>query len=203
MDGAPLHASETDAETDGPEERRLDRQAFGKLYQEAYPTLRIVAIAVAGPARADDIVQQAAIVAMERLDRYTPGTNFRAWMSAIVRGVARNDRRGERRRVKRLRAVADQGGTAAESPAQTHPDSGLRGDFAAELSENLRNALDQLGPEQRECFLLKTILGCSYQEISAITEIPEATARSHVHRARQRLMRMLDRGCDAGGGAHS
>lgn len=205
MDGAPISASETGAARVDPPP--LDWEAFGRLYREAYPALRIVAISTAGADRADDVVQQAAIVAMERLDRFTPGTNFRAWMSAIVRGVARNERRGERRHADRIRRFGNRQKSTYKGPdpSSRSTQAAAGSAFATELSLELRNALDQLGPQQKECFLLRTILDCSYEEIAIITEMPEATARSHVRRARLRLLQMLDHthGREAGSGGAS
>ncbi len=44
------------------------------------------------------MVQEAALVAMNRLDSFTPGTSFGAWMSQIVRNIARNAARKDHRR---------------------------------------------------------------------------------------------------------
>ncbi|MEL7472291.1 MAG: RNA polymerase sigma factor [Planctomycetota bacterium] len=174
----------------------LDRESYGRLFDEAYPALRLVASVEVGRSDADDVVQQASIVALERLDRFEAGTDFKAWMAAIVRGVARNHRRGERRRSDRQRSVArpDVAGTS-ESPAEL----GVRpGDGAPEVEipstfpKKIRNAIEALGPRERACFLLKSGAGLSYREIAAILDLPEATARSHVHRARKRLLDTLE-----------
>ena len=43
-------------------------------------------------------MQEAALIGLEKLDAFQPGTNFTGWMVRIVRNVARNHARRETRR---------------------------------------------------------------------------------------------------------
>ena len=176
----------TQGEAPVPAGARLDRHAFAELYAQWYPTLRTVAAAHVGPDAADDVVQQAAITAMARLDRFALGTDFRAWMAAIVRGAGRNHRRSERRHKNRHERAAT---TSHHADLHLDNDPGFAGPIDAEVSE----AISTLPDRQRECFLLKVVSGHGYREISQIVEIPEATARSDVHRARRALVEVLGR----------
>jgi len=179
----------------------MSRAAFERAFSTHYSTLCLVASAIVGRSSAEDAVQDAALVALDRLDRFTPGTDFRAWMSAIVRGVAKNHRRSSVRRVRRHAALADRGdperrsaAERAENPAAAR----VPGDASAvdvklsgEFDVRVRNAVDELEPLQRACLLLKTVSEHSYAQISVMLAIPEGTARSHVLRARRRLMSSL------------
>ena len=51
--------------------------------------------------------------------------------------------------------------------------------------------LHELSEPQRACLLLRTVLDLSYREVASTLEIPEGTAMSHVHRARQTLREKL------------
>lgn len=163
-----------------PSTKCLDEREFAQLYVRWYQTLRAVAAAQAGPDAAEDVLQQAAIIAMSRLDRFTPGTDFRAWMSAIVRGAAKNSRRAERRHKSKHQRAA----TYTPQP-HLHQDSYSPSQEA--IDRNVRDALGELSERQRECFLLRVISGHGYREIAEIVQINEATARSDVHRARRKL----------------
>ena len=56
------------------------------------PHLRAFARGLCGrPDRADDLVQETAIKAWAARDRFTPGTNFRAWTFAITCVVAASE----------------------------------------------------------------------------------------------------------------
>lgn len=160
----------------------LSRDQFAASYAEVFPALRIIAATETSAADAEDTVQQAAITAMSQLERFTPGTDFRAWMAAYVRSTARNARRAAKRRRNHETAAAE---TKPDTPAPTQPLESQK------LSPDLRNALAALGPLQQGCFLLKVVTGLRYAEIAAAMDLPESTARSHVLRARRQLAAAL------------
>ena len=168
----------------------LTRAGFAQEFAAASASLRVVAIAQVGRDHADDVVQQAAVVAWARRDRFEPGTDFRAWLSAIVRGVARNERRGERRRTVRHRKLGELQPRLGmhESGAQ---EMGVSGAGVGVSDRALDDTLNRLSEPQRACLLLRVVLGHSYEEIALITDVPEATARSHVRRARLRMAEWL------------
>ena len=191
---------------------RLTREEFALLFAREHGSLCIVAAAVVGPGAAEDAVQDAALVALDRLARFRRGTDFRAWMSAIVRGVAKNHRRAATRRTRRERAAgrpeADRAGDGAvggEARFAVAPGTGaavelrLSDDFDA----SVRNALADLEPYQRACLLLRTVSGHSYAEVAAMLGLREATARSHVLRARRRLLKSLAPGGSGDAGVAS
>ena len=60
-----------------------------------------------------------------------------------------------------------------------------------ELGHALEAALDALRPDQRAAIVLRYENGLSFDEIGTILGVPEVTARSHVHRARKELARLL------------
>jgi DNA-directed RNA polymerase specialized sigma24 family protein len=50
-----------------------------------YTTLHYLAYSILGDAdEADDAVQEGLIRALAKIDRYSPGTNMKAWLSSIV-----------------------------------------------------------------------------------------------------------------------
>lgn len=192
---------------DTSQHEQLDPDAFAALFEKSRGTLRVVAAAECGFDFAEDIVQHSAIIALERLDQFTPGTNFTAWTSTIVRGVARNQRRSEQRhrsKLLRFTNMFPKSGprktsiTASTSPSQrpVTPDYAL----PVEFDDRIRDALDTLSSTQRTCLLLRTLLEHSYSEIGEILDIPAATARSHVYRSRTALLDQLDPPCSSQGG---
>ncbi|MFK7759483.1 MAG: RNA polymerase sigma factor [Phycisphaerales bacterium] len=188
----------------------LNLNEFAELYENARPTLRIVAAAECNFDLADDIVSQASIIAMNQLNSFIPGTNFTAWTAAIVRGVARNQRRSEQRRLNRITKLFYTGSAyntpsntpsntpinSPHSPASEHAqlqstEDGPSVQLPPDFDPKLREALKELSAPQRTCLLLRTILEHSYNEIAEILSIPSATARSHVYRARTILLNQL------------
>ncbi|MFK7884086.1 MAG: RNA polymerase sigma factor [Phycisphaerales bacterium] len=160
---------------DGPQE--ASAEAFGRLLESNRVSLRLIAAAEVGVSDAEDVVQDAAIAALERWHEFTPGTNFRAWMAAFVRFRAANHRRGEKRNRNRLLRLS------RREPAR-HELSGSR---IPDLDPQLELAMQALTTDQRACLILRIVGSHSYEEIGMILNIEPATARSHVFRSRRYL----------------
>jgi RNA polymerase sigma-70 factor (ECF subfamily) len=174
---------------------RLDRSSFAAAFQESSRALWCIAAAITRDrSLAHDVVQEAAVVALRKLDEFDPATSFTAWAGQIVRFLALNERR------KLIRVdVSEAGPAALESAADRRIDqaapveSGLRG--------HLADALDSLDDTARACLLMKTVMDMGYKDIAAALGIPEGTAMSHVHRSRQTLRKKLTPHWEASGGA--
>lgn len=177
----------------GGETRRLDPDAFARLYHTAYPTLWCIAVASLGRSSgADDVCQDAAIIGLRKLGTFVPETSFTAWMGQIVRHVARNATRKAQRR--RTMALEDSTGL----PSGGAPGGAFPVDSAGRImhdqdafDDRLLAALNDLEETPRACIILRTVLGQTYADISRTLAIPEGTAMSHVHRSRRRLRESL------------
>ncbi|MCB2076405.1 MAG: sigma-70 family RNA polymerase sigma factor [Novosphingobium sp.] len=145
------------------------------------PQLRAFARGLTGrPDYADDLVQEAIIKAWSARDRFTPGTNMRAWTFAILR----NHYISELRRSKRQ---ADYDEEAAERLLVAKGDQEDR----MHLSD-LDAALQELPPERREALVLVGAGGFTYEEAADIAGCAIGTMKSRVARARAELARRLD-----------
>ncbi|MBX3390238.1 MAG: RNA polymerase sigma factor [Phycisphaeraceae bacterium] len=178
------------------ESSRLSEAEFARLIARARPALTIVASAVLGDrVEADDVVQEASVIALASLDRFTPGTSFEGWMAQIVRNVARNALR------KRIRNPAKATGgdalayQAAKSSKQQHSAPAVSADGSVSNPDHFDaeviRALHNLEETSRVCLLLRTVGGMSYAQIAAITELNENTAMSHVFRSRRAMRDFL------------
>ncbi|HPF40480.1 MAG TPA: RNA polymerase sigma factor [Phycisphaerae bacterium] len=169
------------------------RVAFDRQYAASYRVLWLIAAGVTGNrSTADDVVQEAALIAMGKLDQFTPGTNFKAWMGQIVRNVGANAARKEYRR--RAASIGEDGVTDVADPrrqdAENSPVERSSGKLARnqdQFDDAVVRALNELSDIARSCLLLKTVEGLDYSEISAMLDIPSGTAMSHVHRARKQM----------------
>lgn len=174
---------------------RLSQAEFAKLITQVRPALTIVASAVLGDrVEADDIVQEASVIGLASLGRFTPGTSFEGWMAQIVRNVARNALRKRTRNPARA-----SGGDALLNHAAGAPNAAgspaVSGDGQipnpAHFDADVRRALQALDETSRVCLLLRTVGEMSYAQIAAITELNENTAMSHVFRSRRTMREFL------------
>jgi RNA polymerase sigma-70 factor (ECF subfamily) len=161
-----------------------------------------VAAGVLGdPSEADDVLQEAAVIALEKLGDFEKGTSYSAWMASIVRHVARNHARKRARRATSPVAPEVLGELVGEDgahegrgrdPGRWPVDGRGRLDpDQTDFDDRLTAGLASLSPEPRAALLLRTLQGLGYREIAAILGMPEGTAMSHVHRARSALRQRL------------
>jgi RNA polymerase sigma-70 factor (ECF subfamily) len=173
---------------------------FAAEYQKAYRVLWVVAAGVLGQsAGAEDVVQEAALLALKKVGQFEPGTHFAAWMAQMVRFVALNHARKQSRSHA---APLDENDPASRGlfnrRAATPPDDdlhlGRRGELPAgqrSFDDETTHALAGLSDVARACLLLRTLEGLDYDEIGRLLQIPQGTAMSHVHRSRMRLRERL------------
>ncbi|MDH5493490.1 MAG: sigma-70 family RNA polymerase sigma factor, partial [Myxococcales bacterium] len=106
----------------------------------------------------------------------------RAWVFGIARKVCARHLTTRSRRAQRLRLVHDATAEADLPDAQVE-----RGRRAREL----RGALEELKPSERETVLLRYQAGLSFQEVAQACGIEEAAARKRASRALARLRKIL------------
>jgi RNA polymerase sigma-70 factor (ECF subfamily) len=114
---------------------------------------------------------------------------IKPWLLRILHNTYLNRLAQERRAPRpaddsRLGGVQDPAGAAFELSAS------LRGEHE-HLDEEVKRAIDALGPEFRAVLLLWATMELSYQEIAEIVGVPVGTVMSRLHRARQQLLEAL------------
>jgi RNA polymerase sigma-70 factor, ECF subfamily len=177
----------------------LDIESFVAQLKDCYQHCWLIAAAVTGDrVEADDLVQEAAIVALQKRSEFTPGTSFSAWMAQIVRLTALNHVKKQKRRntvvsdptkmdqIESSQTVSSQ---AVHSPNELFgfaKDGRLVANQMA-FDDETRRALLNLGDVPRLCLLLRVVQQLSYDEIAETLKIPSGTVMSHVHRAKESI----------------
>jgi RNA polymerase sigma-70 factor (ECF subfamily) len=132
--------------------------------------------------RADDLVQESLIRALDKLDSWTPGTNLRAWLFVILRNCHINEVRREQRSP-----------IIGEAPL-SEPELARAGSQEARVALlEVRDAFLRLSEEHREVLLLVALEELRYEEAAVILDVPLGTVRSRLSRARQALRAALGR----------
>ena len=145
------------------------------------------------PDGAEDIVQQAFAIAVEKDLRFKSEGQLVAWLSGVVRRCALNHRRKIQRRKTQATDPTILSNVESENIATVKSSQEAMNLSTTQTSfdDEVVNALKQLAPDARACLLLRTIEQLSYKEIAQLMEIPEGTALSLVHRSRQKLRELL------------
>jgi RNA polymerase sigma-70 factor (ECF subfamily) len=142
--------------------------------------------------QAEDIVQEAVLIAYQKLAEFSPGTNFTAWLVQFVRRVAANHVRKTTNRATHAAdpQLLDMTQDSHVPPAEADSSVGERGQLSSDqraFDDDTVRALKILTEEARCCLLLKVVQQLSYDEIAELLGIPAGTAMSHVHRAKKTM----------------
>ncbi|MEM6561083.1 MAG: RNA polymerase sigma factor [Planctomycetota bacterium] len=170
----------------------FDRETFARLFADASRRAWVMAVGVLLDRHAaDDVVQEAAVVAWRRRDSFDPGTNFTAWVCRIAKNCALA--RGRKRRPDlglETHAVPDAKPWHNDSVGPD-PRDHVGNLEVLGLGDALMQSLLQLDETPRACLLMRVVLEAPYEEIADALDVPASTAMSHVHRSRQRLAQRL------------
>ena len=157
--------------------------AFAALVARSLRAAYAVALAHTGdPHDAEDVAQDAFVVALERITQCREPDRFAGWFLEIVRNRALNHVRA--RTVRQTAPLESAAHAASEGgPEQDAERAALRGD--------LLDAIALLDPVRREVLLLHDVEGWRHGEIAARLGFAEGTARYHLHEARRAMRERL------------
>jgi RNA polymerase sigma-70 factor, ECF subfamily len=175
--------------TDSREEfERLFTPLFSMAYGTAVRLTR-------NRTEAEDLVQDAALLAYRAFDTFEPGTNFKAWFFRILTNAFYSRHRKDKH---------EKGNVSTEDVPPLYlynrtAEAGMQGresDPASAImdrldTEQVTQALEALPTEYRVVATLYFIEDFSYQQIAAVLECPVGTVRSRLHRGRRLLQKAL------------
>jgi RNA polymerase sigma factor (sigma-70 family) len=153
--------------------------AFERFYREHYAFVWRSArrmLAGAGDDQVEDVIQDTWIAAYRRFESFNGQCRPTTWLFGILRNVARNHGRGERRRIRRVNAFV------VHEREQVRESGGSTGLLARSLLEKFLGTLDD---DKRAVFVLAELEGHSGREIAEALRINSNTAHSRLRAARR------------------
>lgn len=157
--------------------------------------------AIVGPTQAEDIVQEAWVTVFRQIHGFEQRSGLSTWLHRIVSNAAISHLRKSRREVLEADLSRDddpssewfdeKGSWRAPPPDwnEGSPESLLT---AAELQNCFDKHLLQMAAGQRAVLVMRDMQDIPFDEICATLEISATNARVMLHRARARLMAMVN-----------
>jgi RNA polymerase sigma-70 factor (ECF subfamily) len=156
---------------------------FATIFDRHSDAIRRFAVARVGFAAADDVSAEVFRIAFERRDSFDLGAgDALPWLYGIAANLVRRELRGRARGYAALERL----GGRRELPGEPLLDIASQIDARADLLE-LRDALLTLSMDELEVLLLVAWEQLSPTAAAAVLGIPAETARTRLHRARQRI----------------
>ena len=146
-------------------------------------------------ADAEELVQEAALLAFKGFGRFKPGTNFKAWFFTILRNRFISTYRKKQREIKTVELE--------DAPELYMYTKSVESGLSAQTSEPAKYVIEQLDAEQvatalselpmefREAATLYFTQDMSYHDIAEVLGVPVGTVRSRLHRGRKLLQKKL------------
>ena len=136
-------------------------------------------------ADAEDLTQETFLRAWRSVREYRPHHRFSTWLFTIAKRLYVNS-------IQKHRPTYDTDAVGNWQGSQNSPGHDLAN---RETLDNARQTIDfalgQLGPQQREIILLFHQQNWPITEIALYLNMPEGTIKSHLHRARKRMKKVI------------
>jgi RNA polymerase sigma-70 factor (ECF subfamily) len=137
---------------------------------------------------AADITQMVFMKTSQNIDKYDENRRFYTWLYRITINASIDYLRKHRRhKHEQLDVVGSNDGSD-----RGNPERNIRAD---RLREHIRDAAEKLNRRQKAAFILRDIEGHDVIDVAGIMNMPEATVRWYLHRARSRIRKELIRKC--------
>ena len=178
--------------------RDRDERAFRQLVGEHRDRVYNITYRMLGnKAEAEDVAQEVFITVFKTIDTFREESKFSTWLYRVAVNHCKNRIKYLARRHDRDRDELDEstqgsstGNGAIGSAPPRAPDAALA---SVQMEEVLREAINSLDEEQKLVVILRDIEDLSIEEICAITDMPDGTVKSRLHRARLALRKKLQR----------
>jgi RNA polymerase sigma-70 factor (ECF subfamily) len=163
-------------------------EELSQLIELEIPRLRRYAMFLArDPEKADDLVQECLVRAIDNIDKFQPGTNIRSWLMTILHNIFVNE-------TKKRRPLLTQDGVIERAT----PIEG--GQEARHQMRDVQRAFEALSWQHRQIIWFICVEQMDYNEVARQLDVPVGTVRSRLCRAREHLKQLmeLENGNEAG-----
>ncbi len=166
-----------------------DAAAFGEIVERHRGAVYRAALAALGnDADAEDIAQDALVLAYRRIDQFRGDASLRTWMISIAWRLSMSRRRRMSWKVRRM--LAPESDLEHVRSREPSPEARMH---SAEMVHAVQHHIRRLPPKLRDALLLVAAGDLTQDELAEALNVPPATFRGRVRDARLRLKKALGR----------
>ena len=138
-----------------------------------------------------DVTQDVFFRVHQHLRRFREDARLSTWLFRVAKNQCLNKLEYLERRGRGRSDALDDVGEGTLLDAMDGPPTPDRALDTARTRARVQAAIARLEPDARTLVVLRDIEGLTYEEIVDITELPEGTVKSRLHRAREKLAGLL------------
>ncbi len=186
---SPADKSELHAKSIIARFRQGDKNAFSELVRSYRNQVGALAYRMVNDYdEAADITQIVFMKMAKNIWRYDEKKKFYTWLHRITVNASidyiRKHRRHQHEQLEEYHDIQESSRRGPEFNYQCR-----------QLSDQIEKAADLLNDKQKSAFMLRDIEGCKLDDVADIMDMPEATVRWYLHRARARIRKELVKRC--------
>src|SRR5579863_2324363 len=175
-----------------------DERAFATLVRSYERRVFSLLLRMIGNrAEAEDLAQEVFVQVFKAIGSFRGEAKLSTWIYRIAINLCKNRSKylrarhsGQEVELDSLKEQLPMGDAKGANVAQVErPDEMVSG---KQVERIVQNAILELEPSFRECLVLRDVEDLSYEEIGAITGLPEGTVKSRIHRARAQLKELVE-----------
>lgn len=176
-----------------------DERAFNALVR-AYErrVFALVLRMIGNRAEAEDLAQEVFVQVFKAVGSFRGESKLSTWIYRIAINLCKNRTKylrvrhaGEQDELEAVQERVPLGEARRANVAHIErPDEMMAG---KQVERIVQRAILDLEPTFRECLVLRDVEDLSYEEIGAITGLPEGTVKSRIHRARAQLKEIVEK----------
>jgi RNA polymerase sigma-70 factor (ECF subfamily) len=174
--------------------RSREERAFRELVEQHRDRVYNITFRMLGNrAEAEDVAQEVFISVFKTIESFREESKLSTWLYRVTVNHCKNRIKYNARRHDRDRDELDEtshqaNGATMGPPMHVQPDKALA---SAQMEKLLHEAINKLDEEHRIVVVLRDVEDLSIEEICEITDLPDGTVKSRLHRARAALRKRL------------
>ena len=164
---------------------RIDQEQFALFFDKYHDRIfRYIYLRLGDHDLAGELAGKVFIIAWKRIGRFTwQGYSFGAWLFQIARGVVSDEiRLRQRRREKEFQPEIHGGRTGEDHEGELDPDD----------RRAVRACVRRLPQVKQDVIVLHYWMGMTVDQVAVVLKMPRGTVSSHLRRARQQLLGLLE-----------
>ncbi len=171
---------------------------FQEIYTEFQPRILHYLSRMMGPEEAEDVTQEVFEKVNRSLDGFRGQSKLSTWIYRIATNTAIDKLRSASFKQSVNQAALEVSeGTKARNTSSGQAQTSVDQEFIRkEMSACVREYIDRLPPDYSTILILSEIEGFKNKEVADILQISLENVKVRLHRARARLKKELDTGCD-------
>ena len=168
-----------------------DTRAYGELVQKYQKRIYEIAYNFTHhPEDAHDLSQEIFLRGFKALNRFESKSTFYTWIYRIAKnaGIDYTRRRASHKNISFVEEFPTDDFLFPSGGAEDVPVRGLE---QAELGREIRNAIQQLSPRQKQVFILRHYEGLALREIADALHLRVGSVKAHLFSATRKLRELL------------